>query len=171
MFFLIQFLILVVLFSTQTTFLENFSIVGITPDLALIFVVYCGIHFKGIRGIGMGFTVGLVQDCLSGGLLGVNTLSKSLISFFFSTLKDKIMVEGMFPIVLFTLAASLLDGIVFYFVLTTLFKGEVPGSFLFSSLPIYAIYNGCVGPVLFYFLELNRKWVVNKFSNPYLRQS
>ena len=171
MFVLTQFLILVVLFSAQTTFLEKFSIVGITPDLALIFVVYCGIHFKGIRGIGMGFTVGLVQDCLSGGLLGVNTLSKSLISFFFSTLKDKIMVEGMFPIVLFTIAASLLDGIIFYFVLTTLFKGEVPGSFLFSSLPIYAIYNGCVGPVLFYFLELNRKWVVNKFSNPYLRKS
>jgi len=81
------------------------------------------------------------------------------------------MVEGTFPIVLFTIAASLLDGIIFYFVLTTLFKGEVPGSFLFSSLPIYAIYNGCVGPVLFYFLELNRKWTINKFSNPYLRQS
>ncbi len=171
MFFLIQFLILVVLFSAQTTFLEKFSIVGITPDLSLIFVVYCGIHFKGNRGIGMGFTVGLVQDCLSGGLLGVNTLSKSLISFFFSTLKDKIMVEGIFPIFLFIISASLLDGIVFYFALVTLFKGEVPGSFLFSSLPVYAIYNGCVGPLLFYFLDLNRKWVISKFPNPYLRQS
>jgi rod shape-determining protein MreD len=171
MFFLIQFFILVVLFSTQTTFLGNFSIVGITPDLALIFVVYCSIHFKGSRGIGMGFTVGLIQDCLSGGLLGVNTLSKSLISFYFSTLKDKIIVEGVFPIFLFIITASLLDGAIFYFVLITLFKGEVPGSFLFSSLPIYAIYNGCVGPVLFYFLDLNRKWVADKFSNPYLRQS
>lgn len=171
MFVLTQFLILVVLFSAQTTFLEKFSIVGITPDLVLIFVVYCGIHFKGIRGIGMGFTVGLVQDCLSGGLLGVNTLSKSLISFFFSTLKDKIMVEGLLPIFLFIITASLLDGVIFYLVLVTLFKGEVSGGFLFSSLPIYAIYNGCVGPVLFYFLDLNRKWIANKFSNPYLRQS
>jgi len=170
MFFLTQFLILVVLFSAQTTFLENFSIAGVTPDLALIFVVFCGIHFKGNRGIGMGFTVGLIQDCLSGGLLGVNTLSKSLISFFFSTLKDKLMVEGLFPIFLFLITASLLDGIIFYLVLVTLFKGAVPGSFLFSSLPIYAIYNGCVGPVLFYFLGLNRKWVLRKFSNPYQRQ-
>ena len=119
----------------------------------------------------MGFTVGLVQDCLSGGLLGVNTLSKSLISFFFSTLKDKIMVEGLLPIFLFIITASLLDGIIFYLVLVTLFKGEVPGSFLFSSLPIYAIYNGCVGPILFYILDSNRKWVSRKFPNPYLRQS
>ncbi len=170
MFLLIQFLILVVLFSAQTTFLENFSIASVTPDLALIFVVFCGIHFKGSSGIGMGFTVGLIQDCLSGGLLGVNTLSKSLISFFFSTLKDKLMVEGLFPIFLFIITASLLDGIIFYLVLDTLFKGSVPGSFLFSSLPIYPIYNGCVGPVLFYFLDLNRKWVLRKFSNPYQRQ-
>ena len=171
MFFLIQFLIIVVLFSAQTTFLEHFSIAGVTPDLALIFVVYCGIHFKGSRGIAMGFTVGLVQDCLSGGLLGVNTLSKSLISFFFSTLKDKIMVEGLLPIFLFIITASFLDGFIFYLVLVTLFKGEVPGSFLFSSLPMYAIYNGCVGPILFYILDSNRKWVSRKFSNPYLRQS
>jgi rod shape-determining protein MreD len=170
MFFLIQFFILVVLFSTQTAFLEHFSIADVTPDLALIFVVFCGIHFKGSRGIGMGFAVGLIQDCLSGGLLGVNTLSKSLISFFFSTLKEKLMVEGLFPIFLFIIAASLLDGIIFYLVLVTLFKGDVPGSFLFSSLPIYAIYNGCVGPILFYFLDINKKWVQRKFPNPYLRQ-
>jgi rod shape-determining protein MreD len=171
MFVLIQVLILVVLFSAQTTFLGKFSIAGVTPDLAMIFVVFCAIHFKGIRGIGMGFAVGFIQDCLSGGLLGVNTLSKSLISFFFSTLKDKLMVEGLFPIFLFIITASLLDGVIYYLVLVTLFKGQVPGSFLFSSLPIYAIYNGCVGPILFYFLESNRKWVLRKFSNPYVRQS
>lgn len=169
MFFLTQFIILLVLFSAQTTFLVNFSIAGVTPDLVLIFVVYCGIKFQGGRGIGMGFAVGFVQDCLSGGLLGVNTLSKSLIAFFFSTLKDKIMVEGLLPIFLFIITASLLDGMIFYLVMVTLLKGEVPGSFLFSSLPIYAIYNGCVGPILFYVLDLNRKWILRKFSNPYLR--
>jgi rod shape-determining protein MreD len=171
MVFLIQFIIILVLFSIQTTFLENFSIAGVNPDLILIFVVYCGIHLRGSRGIGMGFAVGFVQDCLSGGLLGVNTLSKSLIAVFFSTLKDKIMVEGVLSIFLFIVTASLLDGVIYYLVLITLLKGEVPGSFLFSSLPVYAIYNGCVGPILFYFLDLNRKWVLRKFSNPYLRQS
>lgn len=171
MFFLIQFFILVVLFSAQTTFLNNFSIAGVTPDLALIFVVYCGIHFRGSRGIWVGMTLGLIQDCLSGGLLGVNTLSKSLIALFFSALKDKLMVEGLLPISLFIITASLLDGLIYYLVMATLFKGEVPGSFLFSSLPFYAIYNGCVGPVLFYFLDLNRKWIIRKFPNPYLRQS
>jgi rod shape-determining protein MreD len=171
MVFINQFIILLILFSTQTTFLENFSIAGVTPDLILIFVVYCGINLRGSRGIGIGFAVGLIQDCLSGRLLGVNTLSKSLIALFFSALKDKIMVEGVLAIFLFTITASLLDGIIYYLVLITLFKGEVPGSFLFSSLPVYALYNGCVGPVLFYFLDANRKWVLRKLPNSYLRQS
>ncbi|GJL77721.1 MAG: rod shape-determining protein MreD [Nitrospinaceae bacterium] len=169
--FLIQFIILLVLFSAQTTILENISIAGVTPDLILIFVVFCGINMHGGRGVGMGFAVGFIQDCLSGGLLGVNTLSKSLIAFIFSALKDKILVEGLLSIFLFIIFASMLDGMIFYLVMVTLFKGEISGSFLFSSVPVYAIYNGCVGPILFYILDLNRRWIHRRFSNPYLRQS
>ena len=170
MYFLIQIIIILALFAVQTTFLENFSFAGVTPDLALIYVVYCGIHFQGGRGIATGFAVGLVQDCLSGRLLGVNTLSKSVVALFFSALKDKILVEGLLSIFLFIITASMLDGFIFYLLLVVLFKGEMSGSFLFSSLPVYAIYNGCVGPVLFYFLNVNRKWLLRKFENPHFRQ-
>lgn len=171
MYFLIHVIIILVLFAFQTTFLENFAVAGVTPDLALIFVVYCGINFQGGRGVAAGFAVGLVQDCLSGGLLGVNTLSKSVIALFFSALKDKILVEGLLSIFLFIIIASILDGFIFYLLLTVLFKGKMPGSFLFSSLPVYAIYNGCVGPILFCFLDANRKWISRKFYNSYLRRS
>lgn len=171
MFFLIQFILLVVLFSTQITLLEKFAFAGITPDLALIYVIFCAIHFQDNRGIGMGFVVGLMQDVLSGGLLGVNTLSKSLIAFIFSSLKDKIMMEGVVPIFFFMIAASILDGFIYYLVMITLLKGELPASFLFSSLPVYAIYNAMVGPLIFYGLDINRKWIIRRFPNPFLRQT
>ncbi|MFQ5451412.1 MAG: rod shape-determining protein MreD [Nitrospinaceae bacterium] len=171
MFFVIQILLILVLFSVQTTLLQFFSFAGVTPDLALIFVVFSAIQFRGNLGIGMGFMVGLIQDCLSGGLLGANTLSKSLVAFFFSTLKDKIIVEGFLPIFLFIITASLMDGLIGYLVLVTLLKGAIPGKFLISTLPVYAVYNALVGPVLFYILGGIRKWILDKFPNHYIRSS
>ena len=85
-------LIVIFLFSAQTTWLELFSFGGVTPDLALVWVVYCGVRYSRTVGVGAGVFIGLVQDSLSGGLLGVNTLSKGLIGYFFSTLKDKFFV-------------------------------------------------------------------------------
>lgn len=169
MFILVHCILVLFLFSVQTTWLRHLSLAGVTPDLALIFVVYCGIHFKGARGIWMGFTVGLVQDCLSGGLLGVNTLSKSLVAFFFAMLKDKIIVEGLVPISFFLVGASLFDGAIFYVVLVSLLKGQVSAGFLFPSLFIYGLYNGLAGLFLFYVLDLNRKWILRKFPNQFIR--
>ena len=88
--------VFIFLFSLQTSLMSYFSVGGVTLDLALILAVYCGVLLKGDRGIWVGFAVGLVQDCLSGSLLGVNTLSKSIIGFTFSTLKDKLMVDRIY---------------------------------------------------------------------------
>lgn len=169
MFILIQFVFLVSLFSIQTTVLDFFTIAGVMPDLALIFVVYCGIYFQGSRGIGMGVVVGLVQDALSGGLLGVNTLSKGLVGFIFSTLKDKLIVEGFIPIFFFIAVSSLVDGLIFYLVLVTLLKGTISSGFLVTDLPIYAVYNALLGPILFAALNVKRKWILNKIPNTSLR--
>jgi rod shape-determining protein MreD len=111
----------------------------------------------------VGFAIGLVQDCLSGSLLGVNTLSKSIIGFTFSTLKDKLMVIGFIPISVILLAASFFDGLVYYLTLTLLLKAQIPFSFLFSTLPTYAMYNALVGPILFFFINWSKKWVLRKF--------
>lgn len=166
---LILFLVLIFLFSAQTTFLEVFSIGGVTPDLALIMVIYCGIHFQGNRGIGMGVIVGVIQDCLSGGLLGINTLSKGLTGLFFSALKDKIIVEGLIPISFFIITTSLLDGMIYFTVLTSLMKAQIKGDFLFSYLIIFGIYNTAAGLLLFYLWDKGRGWIQRKVPNQVLR--
>ena len=167
MFYFPQILIVIILFAIQTTWLEMFSIVGVVPDLALIWVVYCGVHFSRTMGIGSGIVTGILQDSLSGGLLGVNTLSKSFIGFFFATLKDKFYVEGVIPVSFFLVASSLFDGLVFYFSMDTVLKGEVASSFLYQSLPAYSLYNGIVGPILFLlFNQLNSR-LKAKTSDPY----
>ena len=167
MYYFTQLLIVIILLSIQTTLLGMFSIGGVVPDLALIWVVYCGVHCSRTMGIGSGIVMGILQDSLSGGLLGLNTLSKSFIAFFFGVLRDKFFVEGVVPVAFFLVASSLFDGLVFYFSINTVLKGEVAPSFLYQSLPAYSIYNGVVGPILFLLFDKFNNWLKSKLSDPY----
>ena len=112
----------------------------------------------------MGFGLGFIQDCLSGGILGINTFSKSLIGFTFSTLKSKLVVEGFVPIAAFLFVSSLVDGMVYYVASLILFKSEMPWGTLLSNLLVFATYNALIGPVLFYFMNKNKNWLIRRFS-------
>ncbi len=162
-------LVVIGLFSVQTTLLEIFSLGGVTPDLALIFVVYCGVHFQRNGGTGAGVIIGLVQDCLSGGLLGINTLSKGLAGLFFSVLKDKIVVEGFIPISFFLFIASLLDVMIYFVISTSLTAAQAEEGILLLRMFAFGIYNSAAGLLLFYLLDKGRQWINHKIPNQVLR--
>ena len=162
-------LVVIGLFSVQTTLLDIFSLGGVTPDLALIFVVYCGVHFQRNGGVGAGVIIGFVQDCLSGGLLGINTLSKGLAGLFFSVLKDKIVVEGFVPISFFIFTVSLLDGMAYFIILSSLTTAQVKEGVLLFHMFVFGIYNSAAGLLLFYLLDKGRQWINHKIPNQVLR--
>ena len=171
MYYIAQILIVILLFSIQTTWLGMFSIGGVIPDLALIWVVFCAVHYSRTVGFGSGIVIGILQDSLSGGLLGVNTLSKSFIGFFFSALKDKFFVEGVLPISFFLAISSLFDGLIFYLSMNTVLEGKITTSFLYQSLPIYSFYNAVVGPVIFLVLNRTNNWLNSKIQDPYMKRA
>lgn len=145
------------LFTFQTTLLEGFSIYGVRPDLVLILTVYCAIILDEDAGVAMAFGLGFVQDCLSGDLLGINTLSKSLIGFAFAYLKNKLVLEGFGPVSTFLFLASLFDGMVYYLVSWILFKAHMPFGLFLPSLLVYGIYNALAGVVSFYLFNRYRR--------------
>ncbi len=73
------------------------------------------------------------------------------------------MVEGFVPISVILFVASFFDGLVYYLALTTLLKAQIPFSFLFNTLPMYAMVNALVGPILFFFLNWSAKRILRKF--------
>ena len=169
MIFCVFLLVVIGLLSVQTTLLGIFSLGGVTPDLALIFVVYCGVHFQRNGGIGAGVIVGLVQDCLSGGLLGINTLSKGLAGLFFSVLKDKIVVEGFIPIIFFIFTASLFDGMIYLIISSSLTAAQIKEGALLFQMFVFGIYNSAAGLFMFYLLDKGRQWINHKIPNQILR--
>src|SRR5258706_15919208 len=57
------------------------SVAGVTPDLPLIMVILLALRRGPEFGCVAGFVTGLLQDATSGGLIGVQALTKGLIGF------------------------------------------------------------------------------------------
>jgi rod shape-determining protein MreD len=168
MIYLIFATMLVLLLSIQTTFLRVFFPENVAPDLILIVAVYSGIHLKKNNGILVAALVGFFQDCLSGGVLGVNFLSKGLAGLFFCVIRDKIIVQGIIPIGFFMFVTSLVDGLIYFLSMTSLLRGHVEGDFIFSSLIIFGIFNAVVAPFLFYVFDKGKEWLNRKFPSQLL---
>ena len=111
----------------------------------------------------MAALVGFFQDCLSGGLLGVNFLSKGLAGLFFCVIKDKIIVQGIIPVGFFIFATSLVDGMIYFVSMTSLLGGQIKGNFLFSSIILFGVYNAVIAPFLFYMFDQARQRLHRKF--------
>ena len=163
MIYLIFTSVLVLLLSIQTTFLAIFFPGNVVPDLILIAAVYSGIHLKKSRGIWLAALIGFFQDCLSGGVLGVNFLSKGLVGLFFCVIKDKIIVQGIIPIGFFMFVTSLVDGMIYFVSMTSLLGGQIKGNFLFSSVILFGVYNAVIAPFLFYMFDQARQRLHRKF--------
>jgi len=168
MIYLIFATMLVLSLSIQTTFLRVFFPENVAPDLILIVAVYSGIHLKKNNGILVAALVGFFQDCLSGGVLGVNFLSKGLAGLFFCVIRDKIIVQGIIPIGFFMFVTSLVDGLIYFLSMTSLLRGHVEGDFIFSSLIIFGIFNAVVAPFLFYVFDKGKEWLNRKFPSQLL---
>lgn len=147
--FLFYFLTVVFLFTAQITLYDFIDFAAVTLSLPLIFAFFCATYFSENSGIFVAGLIGFIQDCLSGGILGVNTLSKSLIGFFISTLQDKILVNSFIPLSLCLAATSFFDGIIFYVFSSFIFKGQFGQGVFLNQLIIYSLINAFLGPLLF----------------------
>ncbi len=76
------------------------AVLGIFPDLPLLFVVlWCGTKERG-KGVIMGFICGLLQDLASGGMVGIFAFSKSVAAFLTCSLpwnreEENVVVAGV----------------------------------------------------------------------------
>ena len=152
----------ILVYSIQTVWLTYVSVDGTRPDLVLIFAFFCGLRFEVKRGVAAAGLGGFIQDCLSGGFLGINTFSKSIICFLVSAIRENILVESFAPIAIFTACISFIDGMIFYFVSTLFMDRVINENIFFNSLPIFALYNAFAGPPIFYLLNWFQKRVKRK---------
>ena len=123
-------------------------VADVAPDIPLIVVVMLALRRGPEFGCGAGFLAGLLQDAATGGLLGVQALTKSVIGFGVGALGGRLRVSQPLVQVPGLVVLSLVEGVA-RFALLQLF--HFPASFgelmMYVVLP-QAIYNGFLGAAL-----------------------
>ena len=83
-------------------------------DFPLIIVVYAALQRNSIRAIFFGTFSGLAIDALSGGLLGANGFSKTLIAYIVSELARRVYLDNLLLRIPVIAGACLLNNAVYY---------------------------------------------------------
>ncbi len=83
-------------------------------DFPLIVVVYAALQRDAIKAIFFGSFAGLAVDALSGGLLGSNGFSKTLIAYMVSELARRVYMDNLLLRIPVIAGACLLDDLIYY---------------------------------------------------------
>ena len=106
----IALIVAVVLQWTLRSVAEPFAYI----DFPLIVVVYAALQRNSLKAIFFGTFAGIAVDALSGGLLGANGFSKTLIAYIVSELARRVYMDNLLLRIPVIAGACLLDDILYY---------------------------------------------------------
>ncbi|HET7874492.1 MAG TPA: rod shape-determining protein MreD [Methylomirabilota bacterium] len=129
----------------QSSVVPVLSVGGVTPDLPLILTVLVALRRGPESGCLAGFLAGLVQDAASGGLVGVQALTKALAGFLMGLLVGRVWLANPLVQVPGLVLLTVAEGLARFFVLQLFhFPARLGDVMLHVILP-QALYNGFVG--------------------------
>ncbi len=133
----------------QTTLAQYLAVAGLSPDIALIWIVYLSLRRGQIAGTVAGFFTGLILDLLSGsdGMLGLAALSKTaggfMAGYFFNENKT-VQTLGSYRFILIILSSSLVHNLIYFIIFL-----QGSGAHWWQAILLYgvpaALYTAAVG--------------------------
>jgi rod shape-determining protein MreD len=142
---------LVVALMLQTT-LAGMSMAGGTRvNLVLVAVVYVALSYGAVTGLLAGTVGGLAQDAIAGGIVGIGSLSKTIVGFLVGVLGAQFIVSTPVPRFLMFVGASFVHEVCFQAVSALV---ESRGFRMqYSAVAVQAFVNGAIGIVVFLLVE------------------
>jgi rod shape-determining protein MreD len=122
-------------------------------DLPLIFIVYAALQRDAIKAVLFGSIAGLAIDALSGGLLGANGFSKTLVAFVVSELARRVYMDNLLLRIPVIAAASMMDDLVYYGLHRLL--GQEPSVSAVTTIAYTLIGTTIAGTFIYLLLDLS----------------
>jgi rod shape-determining protein MreD len=120
-------------------------------NLVVVAVVYVALVFGPVAGLMAGTAGGLAQDALSGGIVGIGGLSKTIVGFLAGLLGAHFIVAQPFPRFIMFVGASALHEVL-YQALTAVVEAR-PFRLAVTPMITQALINGIVGLAAFFLVE------------------
>lgn len=120
-------------------------------DFPLIIVVYAALQRNAIRAIIFGTVAGIAVDALSGGLLGANGFSKTLVAYVVSEIARRVYLDNLLLRIPVIAGACLLDDLIYYGMHRLL--GQEPFAQVFVTIAYTLIGTTIAGTAIYLLLE------------------
>ena len=137
--------------AVQTTLARFVISDGVRVDLVLVVVVYIALTSGSVTGVWTGTVGGIAQDALSGGLIGVGGLAKTIVGFVVGVTGSQFIVARSLHRFVVFVAASLAHAVCFHGLYVMLDSGGVRASS--TAVLGEALANALVGVVAFKLIE------------------
>jgi len=105
---------------------SQISIFGVTPNMTVVVAYYLGIKSGAIKGMALGSIIGIIEDSVSGGILGPNLMGKGMVGFLGSFSAGSLFMWTPLLGLISIFVLTVLDGGVVY--LSRSIFGTAPGS-------------------------------------------
>ncbi len=144
----------IVSFLFQSTLAPYATVASVRPDLILLLACVAGLFFGRRRGLLLGALAGFLQDSLSGGLFGLNILSKALVGLAAGALQRNVGLHHRLLQALLVAVLTAFDGLVTIVLVRLFYGGESLVLPTVVLLVYQTLYNGLLAVP--YFAVLSR---------------
>lgn len=120
-------------------------------DFPLIIVVYAALQRDAVKALIYGTIAGVAVDALSGGLLGANGFSKTLIAYVVSELARRVYLDNLLLRIPVIAGACLIDDLVYFGMHKLL--GQEPNAQVIVTVAYTVIGTTVAGTIIYLFLE------------------
>lgn len=119
-----------------------------SPDVILILVVLFGFRYSLTLGGILSFFLGLIQDILTGGIVGLNALSKTVVFSFTQLTARRFYFPNFVSKIAMVFLGGLVDGLLVTFILLIGGDLRIPSPFLLRFALLQVLFSGLLAPVV-----------------------
>ncbi|HEX2947750.1 MAG TPA: rod shape-determining protein MreD [Clostridia bacterium] len=156
---------ILVFFLLQTTLLHYAAILGVIPNILIVFVIITGLLRGNTEGGTVGFFAGLVVDLVFGSVLGFYALLGLYLGIAAGSVSRRLFRENLLVAVFFTFVYSVLYESMIY-IINNIMSGSMQFWFAMTDIILpESIYNSIIAILMFPLLIRAERWFEGKESN------